>query len=234
MNKTITEFYTSEDKDKEYIKNYDIEHGPRLDTIIEKFNLKELKNQKILDIGGGCGFLGKRLDPSNSYLIIDGAHIPKEKVFNDFKIWDTDLDFDSWTFDLIDYPVTSFRQEFNKRYLLADASFCLEVLEHLSNPYHCLIEMKKGTKINGDIYLSIPDSSVTHNTLYPGLIYPVQNFAQFLEQMSLPIKDYFLFDKGWKTHIFKCENASWEKSRMLFPKQESKFFGKTPLEYTNL
>jgi len=220
MNSSIETFYNNKDKDINYVQNYNIEHGPRLDAIIKTFNLKELKNQKIIDVGGGCGFLGQRLDSSNEYIVFDGSNISENDKQCKMYLIKYDLDYEH------------FGTESNIKNV--DIGFCLEVLEHLSNPYHCLVEMKKMVKPNGDIYLSIPDVSVTHNTLYPGLIYPVQNFAQFLEQMALPIQDYFLFDKGWKTHIFKCKNASWENSKMLFPKQESKFFGKTPLEYTNL
>lgn len=232
MNNTISEFYISKDKDPDYIKNYDIEHGPRLDAIIKRFNLKELKNQSILDIGGGMGFLEKRLDESNKFIIIDGAELPHDKKLAQFiqVVSDVNLPFENHLYAAYKYSIGT-KSEFNYPF---DLSFCFEVIEHLENPYKCLLEMKATTKLNGDIYLSVPDTSVTHNTIYPGLIYPVQNFIQFLEQMALPILDYFLFDKGWKTHIFKCVNASWENSKMLFPKQESKFFGKTPLEYTNL
>ena len=61
-----------------------------------------------------------------------------------------------------------------------------------------------------------------------------ENFEQFLGQMALPIIEYWLWDKGWPAHHWKLRNASWAESKMLFVKNEMKFFGKTPLEYVNL
>jgi len=222
MDNSVKEFYISTEKNINYINNYENEHGGRLDFIVNIFNLKQLENQKFIDVGGGLGFLGRRLNQNNKYLIIDGADIPKENIINNFEIFKADIETSSWSENL------------PQEYLPADVSFCLETIEHLSNPYNCLLVMKKITKIDGEIYLSIPHSSVTHNTIYPALIYPPENFVQFLNQMALPLIDYKLFENGWKTHIFKCKNLDWQYSQMLFPKQEQKFIGKTPLEYTNI
>lgn len=234
MNKTITEFYTSEDKDKEYIKNYDIEHGPRLDAIIETFNLKELKNLSILDIGGGMGFLEKRLDESNRFLIIDGAELPHEKKVAKFVQLKQDINIPfAHNCEVTCDTTKGTAYELNYKF---DASFCFEVIEHLENPYRCLLEMKEATKENGYIYVSVPDISVTHVTPYPGLIYPVDNFIIFLQQLALIVEDYFLFDKGWKTHIIKCRNAKMEDAIYvpIFKKNEPKFIGRTPIEIANL
>jgi len=59
------------------------------------------------------------------------------------------------------------------------------------------------------------------------------NFAQFLEQMALPVQDYWLWDRGWNAHHFRCRNADWIEAKMLYPKHEAKFRGATPLEYVN-
>lgn len=134
MNITVKEFYISKEKNVSYINNYENEHGKRLDFVVDTFNLKQLENQKFIDIGGGLGFLGRRLNQNNKYLIVDGADIPKENIINNFEIFKADIETSNWNENL------------PEQYLPADISFCLETIEHLSNPYNCLLVMKKITK----------------------------------------------------------------------------------------
>lgn len=218
MNISISNFYIK-NAEQNYIDAYDRDHGSRLDNLVNRFNLSSIKNASIIDVGGGLGFLGKRLDISNEYIVFDGAIIPDGKELCSMKKFYANLDYDTFSDKLI------------KK---ADIAFCLETLEHLSNPYHCLAEIKKMTKDNGDIYISIPTIHVWHNYIYPALMHPKENFEQFLGQMALPIVEYHLWDKNWTAHTWRLRNAPWYESKMLFPKQESKFYGKTPIEYVNL
>lgn len=232
MDESVTNFFTK-NADQAYIDLYDKDHGPRLDELINHWNLKTLKNKRILDVGGGLGFLGKRLDADNDYWVFDGAKIPEEKKLCKMTSMKVDLDYHQfsqcWLFneEEEDKAISDYEIKF-------DVGFCLEVLEHLTNPYNCLAEMKKMVVENGYIYISIPHFNVTHNYIYPALMWTKENFQQFLEQMALPVEDYFLWDKGWNAHTFKCRNAPWTEAKMLFPKHESKFYGKTPVEYVNL
>jgi SAM-dependent methyltransferase len=238
MDSTVSNFFTK-NPDQAYIDQYDIDHGPRLDAMIQKWELRSLKNQKIVDVGGGLGFLGKRLDPSNDYWIIDGANVPQDKRLCKGSWHTTDLDFTQFGSDVNwseTYPSGSSGSSFMmypapKNF---DAAFCLETLEHLSNPYNCLVEIKKLVKRDGFIYLSIPHVNVTHNYIYPALMIDPNWFSQWLEQLALPVVEYWLWDKGWNAHHFKCRNADWIEAKMLFPKHEEKFRGKTPIEYVNL
>jgi SAM-dependent methyltransferase len=228
MNETVQNFYLK-NPEENYIDQYERDHSSRLDAFVERFQLKRLKDAHLLDIGGGLGFLGKRLDSSNDYWVIDGAMVPPEKRLCPMTCHNADLDHDDFSILKILRSRNGMETE-----NVFDAAFCLETLEHLSNPYHCLVEIKKLVKLNGDIYISIPTETVWHNTVYPGLLWPRQNFEQFLGQMALPVEEYWLWDKGWNAYHYRCRNAVWEESRMLFPKSEVKFQGKTPLEYTNL
>lgn len=217
---TIQNFYTNPEKNANYASVYELEHGKRHDEIVDFFKLKEIKNQLLLNVGGGLGFLEKRLDKSNTFVIVDGSNIMEhEKLCNFIHI----------------------QADANKELFLEKrgyknfyAGFIFEVLEHLTDPYTCLCEIKKSVIENNYIYISIPESSVTHNTIYPGLIYPVNNFVQFLRQMALPVENYFLFENGFKSHVFKCRNANWSECHMLFYKEQEKFRGKTPLEQVNI
>lgn len=228
MEKSVENFY-SKNPEENYIDNYDVQHGDRLDKMIDKFNLKEIKNSIVLDVGGGLGFLGKRLKLdregyNNEYLVIDGANLPDEKQLCKGQWEQFDLDKDN------------FGDCFGKHNV--HYGFLLETIEHLSNPYHCLVEMKKLVKEDAEIIISYPDETVWHNVIYCGLFWPRQNFEQFLGQMALEIKEFYHYrpekGKGWPAYTYRCINRNWMHSKMAFPKSEIKFFGKTPLEYTNL
>ena len=109
-----------------------------------------------------------------------------------------------------------------------------ETWEHIPNLYQCIIEIKKLIKKGGIIYASIPHENMTHNTFYPGLFYPVENFATFLAQMALEIKDHAVHRKAHTQHVFTLVNHGWDKCRMRFPKAEEKFRNIPPLTAINL
>jgi hypothetical protein len=73
------------------------------------------------------------------------------------------------------------------------------------------------------LYLSVPHSTMTHNTIYPGLIYPIDNFIQFLKQMAFEIVEHKMHDKAWEQHVFVLKNKNWNYSEMLWYKSEEKF-----------
>jgi len=240
MNDTISNFYLK-NPEEHYVDVYETQHGPRLDDLVSHFKLKDFTNVHIVDIGGGLGFMGKRLDPSVDYWVIDGAEIPDGKRLRGGNWRKADLDYDYFS----DSPyaigsniyqdgvmVKTETHNYTRGYF--DVAFFLETLEHLSNPYHALVEIKKLVKQDGDIFVSIPTETVWHNTIYAGLLWPRQNFEQFLEQMALPVIEFYQCNKSWPTYNYHCRNANWHAARMLFPKMEAKFQGKTPLEYTNL
>lgn len=219
-NDTVDGFYSKLDG---YAESYWLDHGPRLRALLEKYNLVEkLKHKSVVDVGGGLGFLGKLLDPSTRYIVFDGANTLREQ---------TRLCKGEWIIVDLD------KDGFGNYGTDAEAVFCLETLEHLTNPYHAIVEIKKLVKLNGDIFLSVPTETVWHNTPYPSLFWPPANFVQWLGQMALPIVDAYIYtpkDRGWPAYQYWCRNAPWEEARMLFPKSESKFFGKKPHEYANL
>ncbi len=222
IDQTVEEFY-KKNAEQGYGEDYDRQHGQRLSSLVQHFKINEWTNKRILDIGGGLGFLGRRIDTSNKYWVLDGAEIPTEKRLCGGEWNKVDLDHDE------------FSNLKNNEW--ADATFFLETLEHIGNPHHAIVQIKKLTKQNGDIFISIPPYSVTHNTPYPGLLWPRQNFEVFLAQMALPIIefwDYVPQNTGWPAHTYHCRNARWIESNMLFHKEEAKFCGVTPLQATNL
>lgn len=221
---TVRDFYTK-NPGSGYATEYEASHGPRLDALVAHYGFDKLKSQKILDVGGGLGFLGKRLDPSNDYWVMDGAEISPDQQLCRGSWLKADLDHDPFGL--------SSSGPF-------DAAFCLETLEHIGNPHHALVEIKKLVKPNGLICLSIPTETVWHNAPYPTLLWPENpNFRLFLQQMALPIIEFWHYKPasvGWPAYHYLCRNAAWTENprRFLFPKDEAKFLGATPLEATNL
>ena len=239
MDPTVSDFYTKNPA-ADYMAQYEFSHGPRLDAIAARYDLKSLRG-RVLDVGGGLGFLGKRLDPSVDYWVIDGAEITEEQRLCKGTWIKADLDHDEFSrHDASGFGPTGQRDtmRYTDRHLGSfQTAFCLETLEHLFAPYHCLVEIKKLVKLDGIIYLSVPPISVWHNVVYPALLWPPENFMQFLGQMALPITDFWEYKPttvGWPAYTFRCINRPWSEKKLMFEKQELKFRDASPLECTNL
>jgi SAM-dependent methyltransferase len=217
MNSSVENFYLKNQLSN-YENNYDIEHGPRIDWIIDRFNLKNIENQRIVDIGCGMGNFFKRLKNNNFFVGIDGAFINKKLC--DFLLLKLDLD----------YPFADlFNNEEKFDFLIAS-----EVIEHVSGLDNLMVEMKKLLKPNAKALFTIPHVSITHPTIYPGIFYPESNFKIFIEQYGWIVEEQDYCPIGCRSVCFLCKNAPLAESKPMFPKHEEKFYGKTPREYTNL
>lgn len=216
MNKTIKNFY-----ENQTIKDYENSHGPRFEFLISDLKLDEIKDSKIGDFGCGYGPIFERMPKANNNHNIgfDGADLKN-------------LPFDYFCADLsYDY----FSEDYFKKFSFQlDYAFCFETIEHLSNPYHALSEIKKILKYDGILYLSIPNIRVLHNTIYPTLLYPVDGFKEFLEQMAFEILDHRQHSKSFIQEVFALQNKPWSHSKMRFHRHESIFKDLSPVESVNL
>lgn len=194
---------------------YEMSHKERLDFLIEDLKLNNFKDKKIADVGCGLGFIYNRLSPDiqKNYYGFDGVDF-YNTPFNYQKV-----DLDNFT---------------TNKYSFFDIVLCFETLEHLTNPYNCLLEIKNILKKENLLYLSIPHPKTEHNTIYPGLIYPVENFLKFLEQMAFELIEYKVHDKSFYQNVFVLKNKDWNYSRMLWSKQENKFNNIAPHISVNL
>lgn len=226
IDSTVSDFFTK-NAENDYLNEYDRSHGPRLDDLVVRIGtlLDSLPSHtRILDVGGGLGFLGKRLPTHlTDYWVVDGAEIAPEQRLCAGRWQTADLDHDAWC-------VRSMKETF-------DIAFCLETLEHIGNPHFAIEQIKLATKIGAPIIISVPPYSVTHNVPYPGLLWPEANFVQFLGQMALPVLkqwEYKPKDRGWPATHYLCINRPYSEKILLFPKYEAKFVNCTALQATNL
>lgn len=220
MEKSVTQFYDEEVGQS--IENYERSHCKRLDFLIQDLKLNEISNCSIGDFGCGYAPVFQRMakDKNNKFYGFDGASIGiSANQHCEYLVTDLNLPF-----------ADSFSKEHDK----LDYALSFETFEHLPNPYNCMLEIKKILKIDGILYLSIPHQSVTHNTLYPGFIYPVDNFAVFLKQMAFEIIDHRVHSKNFAQNVFILKNKDWNHSQMMFHKQEDKFKNIEPLIAINL
>lgn len=213
----VTIFYNL---DGHSVRDYEKSHGPRLDFLIEDLKLNDIKNSTIIDFGCGYGQLLNRLkkENENNLIGVDGCP-PNHKEEHRYLhlMFDLNNEF-----------------ELGHLYPKADFAFCFETLEHLTNPYNLMCSIKNCLKKDGVLYLSIPHQDCTHNAPYPGLLYPVENFEEFLGQMAFEILDKRIHRKCFAQHVFTLKNKDWSYVKMKWHKSEDKFRNKTPLEQINL
>jgi SAM-dependent methyltransferase len=211
MNASITDFYLTQK-----VSDYERSHEKRFSYLVEDLRLNEIKDSIIVDVGCGYGPIFQRLpkDLNNTFIGFDGANID-----TNFEYHKADLSYDFFANDL------------SRK---ADYVFCFETLEHLTNPYHCLIEIKKLLKEDGILYLSIPNRKTEHNTIYPGLLYPAVNFAVFLNQMALEILNHSVHDKAFFQEVFTLQNKNWSHCNMMWRKNEEVFRNIPPHEAVNI
>jgi SAM-dependent methyltransferase len=218
MDDLVSNFYKL---DGHSIEQYENSHKPRLDFLIEDLKLNEIVNRNVGDFGCGYAPIFRRMSHGNG-----NVHFG----------YDGDVsraaeDVCRYTQCDLNRPIVSRNNAWDAQ---LDIAFCFETLEHLTNPYSCLSEIKRILKEDGILYLSIPHDSCTHNTIYPGLLYPVENFMEFLGQMALEIKDHRVHSKAFSQHVFTLVNKPWGHSKMKWYKGEEKFRNVSPAVAVNL
>ena len=162
-------------------------------------------DKTILDVGCGEGSLLKMLkEKGNNVFGIDaskeGLLAAQEKKI-DCK--------------LLDVSTEKFPYDDNK----FDIVLCLETIEHVENPHHCIWEIKRVLKEKGMFIISIPNFKMLHPYIYPGL-FKFKHFRNFLELNSFEIVQV----KGWGQVTMLNRTDRWLKSKNnVFTRYLSKF-----------
>lgn len=220
IDKTIETFYTKNATDG-YADRYDVEHGPRIDWIINQYGLDKIENQRILDIGCGRGNFFKRMNPNNYFVGMDGANIDKNSKLCEFL--SLRVDFNREDFGSL------FDNE--EKFDLIIAS---EVIEHISFIDNLIKQMKNLLKTNHYAIFTIPHESVTHPTSMPGLFFPESRFKEYIEQWSWIVEDERIYRENWWTCCYRVRNAPIQEARPKFFKNDDKFINAYPNQWSNL
>jgi len=198
----MIDFYSTQGHSKE---DYEKSHGARFDFFVKRFGFDKVQGKSILDVGCGLGFMFDRINTyGNRCFGIDYTNQNNIEDLITFIQADLNLPFSEKT---------------NEKF---DIIICAETLEHLQNPYNCLYEIKQLMKEDSFLYLSIPSEATTHNTLYPGLFYPVENFEEFLRQMAFEIITHEQHNAAFSQEVFVLKSLSWDNNnqRMKFYKSD--------------
>lgn len=187
--------------DKHDPNQYEKDHSRRLDFLVEDLELDEIREKRLVDFGGGKGFLLNRLHESNYKQVFDGDKIEP--------------------FEGISFA----QQNLNERFTVGwvqdhwfDMGFCTETLEHLENPYNCLLELKRIVKLDGLIIITIPDYNTGtgegHPYIYPTL-FRREDFLMFLGQLSLPVIRETIHSKDHNQQVFVCKNRPFSEANWI-------------------
>lgn len=164
-----------DNRTKELYKDYfkDATYGnERYDWIMKRF-FANTENKVILDIGCGTGTLLVRLKENNNQVYgIDVSETGVKKVKEKGIVC-----------DLLDLNVNTL--PFSDNYF--NVVICLETMEHLENPYHCLREIRRVLKPQGIFLISIPNPRILHPYFYPA-IFTAKNFKQLLGLTSFKVE----------------------------------------------
>jgi SAM-dependent methyltransferase len=220
MDQAVANFYTKL-PEQGYVDQYVSDHMPRVKWVCERFGLNNLHNQRVVEVGVGRGLYFSQMPTDNMFVGLDGAEIRPDQKLAPFLSLRVDL-------NRPDFGML-FDNEGQFDWLI-----CSETLEHTADINNVMLQMKRLLKPNGYAVFTIPHVSVTHPVAFPGLFYPEQNFKVFIEQYAWLVEDEEVYQKGWWTYAVKVRNAPMKEQRVLFPKQEEKFWGNDPVTWTNL
>ncbi len=174
-------------------------------TLFTQHQLYEApKNSRCIEIGFGQGELARYLIENGNYYV--GIDCGEESIKGAIK----DNFFENGLFLYMDASndVLPFLND------IFEHAFCLETLEHLANPIHAILELKRVLVHNAKLSVSVPKYEIAgyeggvHAHIYPGLL-TKENFTRFMVQLYFKPIRYMSLDG---THLFLFENVKEAES----------------------
>jgi len=163
----IRDYYTKTKKFEldPYFINRDQAGIGMQETIITDGFYPYPSNCMILNVGSGNGDLDKLLSQDNTVIGMDIGKIGVERFYEAKRYKDSTLLYMDCANDRFPFPDRVF-----------DIVIFTEVIEHLSDPLHTIIEIKRVLKEDGHLIISFPEQEDqrgtfggNHGFLYPGL-----------------------------------------------------------------
>lgn len=212
----IENFYNSDVAQS--IENYDNSHIERYKKTITYLEGKfSVQNSKICDMGCGPGYILKNLKGDNDLVGVDGTKFEDDKI----RFYKANLDYENFSNNIPEKDI--------------DHMLCFETIEHLSNPYNFIFECKKMMKDEALFHISYPTTKVQHNTYYPGLLWPNENFKEFMNQMAFELVLTTVMPTQYGgVHLSTYKNLSWENVKMKWNKKGDEFFAQPPHVQINI
>ena len=171
-----------------YYENHDQAGIGMQETIITDGDFCPMPHDKvILDVGAGNGDLMKYLvqDKTNTVIGVDIGLLGQERFWEEKRYKYSTLLYLDVSNDKLPFPDGVF-----------DQVFFTEIVEHLGNPCHTLMEIKRVLKENGELVITFPEMedqlgafSGNHSFIYPGL-FTRKHFRRFMIQLFFKQKKY--------------------------------------------
>ncbi len=148
-------------------------------------------HKKVLEIGSGFGHTAKEIKQKyDNHVTASDVSDESIKIFAELQGLEEIDDF--FKLDIVEDTIDKKSELYDK----FEFVMIYEVLEHVSSPYHALINIKNICIDGGYVHISIPDfdhqfgyEGHQHAFVYPGLFIP-KYFEAFLNQMYFKIVFY--------------------------------------------
>lgn len=182
--------------DPESLHDQDWREGKGSDTFFEGAArypdisevILRLRPKKLLDVGCGSGYLARLLKTHRPDLTIEGVDISGEAIKRARphleKVWKVDLDRE-------DLPTESSRY---------DTVVCIEVLEHLYDPDHAIVEIFRVLHPGGRAVFTVPNLAYWRYRLHLllGRVPPPAVDRRHLHQFNLQLLYEALVGRGFQ------------------------------------